>query len=204
MSFKYHQYQLITLKVRIKLFISFPQLNSDLRKLAVNMIPFPRLHFFMAGLAPLRSKGSEAYYADSVEQITRELFEAKNTMCACNPSSGRYLTCAAMFRGEIAMKEVEDAIMQMQNRYSGLFVEWIPNNAKVTLCKVPPEGQKMQASFLANNTALQDVIRRIRDQFYKMFKRRAFVHWYTNEGLDPLSFNDVSRDLIYFFPFSQN
>ena len=34
--------------------LRFPgQLNCDLRKLAVNMIPFPRLHFFMVGFAPL-------------------------------------------------------------------------------------------------------------------------------------------------------
>ncbi|KAJ5940780.1 Tubulin [Penicillium verrucosum] len=33
--------------------LRFPgQLNSDLRKLAVNMVPFPRLHFFMVGFAP--------------------------------------------------------------------------------------------------------------------------------------------------------
>ena len=33
--------------------LRFPgQLNADLRKLAVNMVPFPRLHFFMPGLAP--------------------------------------------------------------------------------------------------------------------------------------------------------
>ncbi|KHJ48200.1 Tubulin/FtsZ family, GTPase domain protein [Trichuris suis] len=32
----------------------FPgQVNADLRKLAVNMIPFPRLHFFLTGFAPL-------------------------------------------------------------------------------------------------------------------------------------------------------
>ena len=29
------------------------QLNSDLRKLAVNLIPFPRLHFFLTSYAPL-------------------------------------------------------------------------------------------------------------------------------------------------------
>merc|ERR1712167_28820 len=35
----------------------FPgQLNSDLRKLAVNLIPFPRLHFFLTGFAPLASR----------------------------------------------------------------------------------------------------------------------------------------------------
>jgi len=42
--------------------IRFPgQLNSDLRKLAVNLIPFPRLHFFMVGFAPLTSRGSQQY-----------------------------------------------------------------------------------------------------------------------------------------------
>merc|ERR1711865_280025 len=44
--------------------IRFPgQLNSDLRKLAVNLIPFPRLHFFMVGFAPLTSRGSQQYRA---------------------------------------------------------------------------------------------------------------------------------------------
>merc|ERR1712061_580735 len=34
--------------------LRFPgQLNCDLRKIAVNLIPFPRLHFFMTGFAPL-------------------------------------------------------------------------------------------------------------------------------------------------------
>ena len=34
--------------------LRFPgQLNADLRKLAVNLIPFPRLHFFMTGFVPL-------------------------------------------------------------------------------------------------------------------------------------------------------
>lgn len=38
--------------------LRFPgQLNADLRKLAVNMVPFPRLHFFMPGFAPLTSRG---------------------------------------------------------------------------------------------------------------------------------------------------
>ena len=39
------------------------QLNSDLRKLAVNLIPFPRLHFFMVGFTPLTSRGSQQYRA---------------------------------------------------------------------------------------------------------------------------------------------
>ena len=42
--------------------LRFPgQLNSDLRKLAVNMVPFPRLHFFMPGFAPLTARGAQQY-----------------------------------------------------------------------------------------------------------------------------------------------
>lgn len=55
--------------------LRFPgQLNADLRKLAVNMVPFPRLHFFMPGFAPLSAKGSAAYYASSVAELTKQVY----------------------------------------------------------------------------------------------------------------------------------
>merc|ERR1719454_1022367 len=73
--------------------LRFPgQLNSDLRKLAVNLIPFPRLHFFMTGFAPLTSRGSQQYRALTVPELTQQMFDAKNMMCASDPRHGRYLT----------------------------------------------------------------------------------------------------------------
>ena len=54
--------------------LRFPgQLNSDLRKLAVNLIPFPRLHFFMVGFAPLTSAGSKQYRQLSVPELTQQM-----------------------------------------------------------------------------------------------------------------------------------
>jgi tubulin beta len=62
--------------------LRFPgQLNCDLRKLAVNMVPFPRLHFFMMGFAPLTSRGSQQYRALTVPELTQQQFDAKNMMC---------------------------------------------------------------------------------------------------------------------------
>ena len=49
------------------------QLNADLRKLAVNLIPFPRLHFFMVGFTPLTSRGSQQYRALSVPELTQQV-----------------------------------------------------------------------------------------------------------------------------------
>ena len=66
--------------------LRFPgQLNCDLRKLAVNMIPFPRLHFFMIGFAPLTSRGSQQYRALTVPELTQQMFDAKK--CALALSS---------------------------------------------------------------------------------------------------------------------
>jgi len=68
----------------------FPgQLNSDLRKMAVNLVPFPRLHFFMIGFAPLTSRGSQQYRALTVPELTQQMFDAKNMMCAADPRHGR-------------------------------------------------------------------------------------------------------------------
>ena len=86
------------------------QLNADLRKLAVNMVPFPRLHFFMPGFAPLTSRGSQQYRALTVPELTQQIFDAKNMMAACDPRHGRYLTVAAVFRGRMSMKEVSNII----------------------------------------------------------------------------------------------
>ena len=35
--------------------------RDHLRKLAVNLIPFPRLHFFMLGFSPLMSHGFSVF-----------------------------------------------------------------------------------------------------------------------------------------------
>jgi hypothetical protein len=54
--------------------LRFPgQLNADLRKLAVNMVPFPRLHFFMPGFAPLSAKNVAAYRAATVAELTQQV-----------------------------------------------------------------------------------------------------------------------------------
>uniref|UniRef100_A0A2K5KSY7 Tubulin beta class I n=1 Tax=Cercocebus atys TaxID=9531 RepID=A0A2K5KSY7_CERAT len=113
--------------------LRFPgQLNADLRKLAVNMVPFPRLHFFMPGFAPLTSRGSQQYRALTVPELTQQVFDAKNMMAACDPRHGRYLTVAAVFRGRMSMKEVDEQMLNVQNKNSSYFVEWIPNNVKTS------------------------------------------------------------------------
>uniref|UniRef100_A0A1B0F9K6 Tubulin beta chain n=1 Tax=Glossina morsitans morsitans TaxID=37546 RepID=A0A1B0F9K6_GLOMM len=176
--------------------LRFPgQLNADLRKLAVNMVPFPRLHFFMPGFAPLTSRGSQQYRALTVPELTQQMFDAKNMMAACDPRHGRYLTVAAIFRGRMSMKEVDEQMLNIQNKNSSFFVEWIPNNCKTAVCDIPPRGLKMSATFIGNSTAIQELFKRVSEQFTAMFRRKAFLHWYTGEGMDEMEFTEAESNM---------
>lgn len=155
------------------------------------MVPFPRLHFFIPSHAPLISQQSQGYRSYGISELTSSMFGPQNMMVACDPRQGRYLTAAAMFRGQLAMREVEETISEMQNAHSSSFVEWIPNNMKTAVCNVPPKGQKTSATFLYNSTAIQEAFKRFTDQFSAMFRRRAFLHWYTTEGMDVMEFTEV-------------
>jgi tubulin beta len=170
-------------------------LNSDLRKLAVNMVPFPRLHFFMVGFAPLTARGSQQYRAVSVPELTSQMFEAKNMMAASDPRNGRYLTVAAYFRGKVSMREVDDQMQNIQTKNSAHFVEWIPNNVQTAHCDIPPRGTKMSVTFIGNSTSIQELFKRVGDQFSAMFRRKAFLHWYTGEGMDELEFTEAESNL---------
>eukprot|EP00958_Prasinococcus_capsulatus_P012399 scaffold1236_cov503-Prasinococcus_capsulatus_cf.AAC.4 len=182
--------------------LRFPgQLNSDLRKLGVNLIPFPRLHFFQIGFAPLTSRNSTVYSKVTVGELTNQIFQASNMMAAADPRNGRYLTASAVFRGKVSTRDVEDEMLKVQNKNSAYFVEWIPNNIKSSVCNVPPKqpATDMSATFIGNTTAIQDVFRRIAEQFSAMFRRKAFLHWYTGEGMDEMEFTEAEsneNDLI--------
>ena len=85
-------------------------------------------------------------------------------------------------------------MQNVQNKNSAYFVEWIPNNvltAQVCIhravrlftcllsvsptrfafqCDIPPRGLKMAVTFIGNSTAIQELFKRVSDQFTAMFK----------------------------------
>lgn len=176
--------------------IRFPgQLNADLRKIQVNMVPFPRLHFFMPGFAPLVSRGQRPYQAVTVPDLVHQLFDAKNMMCACDPRRGKYLTAASIFRGRMSTKEVDEQMYNIQDKNSSYFIEWIPNNLKSAICDIPPRGLKICGTFIGNTTAIQELFKRVGEQFSAMFRRKAFVHWYTGEGMEEMEFTEAESNM---------
>merc|ERR1711860_414912 len=131
----------------------------------------------------------------SVAELTTQMFDAKNMMCASDPRHGRYLTASALFRGKMSTKEVDEQMVNVQNKNSSYFVEWIPNNIKSSVCDVAPLNLAMAVTFLGNSTSIMEMFKRVIEQFTLMFRRKAFLHWYTGEGMDEMEFTEAESNL---------
>jgi len=175
------------------------KLNGDLRKMGVNLVPFPRLHFFLLAQAPLFAPGQGDKVKLTVQELTDQMWSSRNFLSNVKSEDGKYLTAACAYRGAMSTHEIDDEVAKIQQKMADDFVTWIPNNIKSSTIGVPPEGSGMSGTFVANTTAIKGVFQRISAQFAKMYKRKAFLHWYKGEGMDEMEFQEADknvRDLI--------
>jgi tubulin beta len=97
----------------------------------------------------------------------------ENMMCSIDP---KYITAAAMFRGMMPTKTVDEQMLNVKSKNNSYFVEWIPNNIKSSVCDIPPKGLKTAVTFVGNSTAIQEKFKNIVVQFIVMFRKKAFLN----------------------------
>ncbi|KAA6401399.1 MAG: putative tubulin beta-2C chain [Streblomastix strix] len=120
-------------------------------------------------------------------------------MSAVDPRLGRTFSGYCTIRGRISIKEVDQLMMSCIDKDSKQFVKWIPSSTKWSICDIPPKCIGKSTTFISNSTAIQDVFKRFSQQFNTLFKRKAFLHWYTGEGMEQEEFTEAQQvmyDLI--------
>lgn len=160
-----------------------PPVFTQLYAFAITLRPTDRHNSQLRRFA--KHRGSQQYRALTVPELTQQMFDAKNMMAACDPRHGRYLTVAAVFRGRMSMKEVDEQMLNIQNKNSSYFVEWIPSNVKTAVCDIPPRGLKMSATFIGNSTAIQVAMHT---------HTHTFIHVYVHLSPSDKTTDILSRD----------
>uniref|UniRef100_UPI00063CA6A4 LOW QUALITY PROTEIN: tubulin beta chain-like n=1 Tax=Odobenus rosmarus divergens TaxID=9708 RepID=UPI00063CA6A4 len=61
-----------------------------------------------------------------------------------------------------------------------------PNNVQVAVCDLQSQEPKMSATFMGSSTTIQELFKHVLEQFMVMFRCKAFLHWYTGEGMDEM------------------
>jgi len=179
-------------------------LNVDMAEFQTNLVPYPRIHFLAASYAPMISPLKAKSERMSVSEITNSAFESDNMLVKCDPRKGKYIATCLMYRGDVASKDVNDAVTALKIKPNIQFVDWVPTGYKCGIINkhkptVVPGGELAQVNrgvcMVANTTAISEVFARIDRKFDLMFAKRAFVHWYVGEGMEEGEFIEAREDL---------
>ena len=126
------------------------------------------------------------------------MFDPRTQLTSFDMRLGKILTASALFRGEnISSGEVEASLKKLSDKNAAGFVEWIPNRIMTSVCKVSPPYKTSECSgtMMYNSTAIASNMEKIIGHFDKMYRKRAFVHWYTEEGIDLMEFDEARSNL---------
>jgi len=170
--------------------------NSDIRKLSTNLVPFPRIHFLLQAQAPLIGRGDAKWERLGIPEMAAQMFDPRSLLSDSGDLrySGRILTASCLFRGKnLSALEAEQSINNLRKKNAGTFVEWIPDNTMTAVCKVPTffAPNEVSGTFLANSTSISQSFKTLADSFEKMMKAKAYLHWYTQEGMDLTEFQEA-------------
>ena len=93
--------------------------NSDIRKLATNLVPFPRIHFLMQAQAPLVGLANAQWEKLGVPELAAQMFEPRSLPSDSGDLrlSGRILTASCLFRGKnLSALEAEQSINNLRKK----------------------------------------------------------------------------------------
>jgi tubulin epsilon len=189
-------------------------LNVDLNEITTNLVPFPGLHFLMPSLSPIVTTMSDYHVGRdavgggsswgrgaqaSFDQVFSGSFSRKSQLVCADPRSHMYLACAVIVRGPYAcVSTMQRNIERMKTKIK--MAPWNLDGFKTGMCSTASimAPKSSSALCLANNCAIAGTFRGIQEDFYRIYRRKAHVHHYT-EYMEESMFeqaNDAVCDLI--------
>jgi tubulin epsilon len=159
----------------------------------MNLVPFPKLHFLSGSMTPLYDLADVAVPPRRLDQMFTDAFAKEYQLTRTDPKHGVYSACALMLRGQVDMSDVRRNVDRMKPRLQ--FVPWNRDGWKVGLCDVPSKGQDRSLLCLANNTCVRHSLAQVRERFLKLFRKKAFKHHFTSEGMSEQHFDTVLESL---------
>ncbi|XP_026175135.1 tubulin epsilon chain isoform X2 [Mastacembelus armatus] len=169
-------------------------LNMDLNEIAMNLVPFPRLHYLVPSLTPLYTLADVSVPTRRLDQMFSDAFSKDHQLIRADPKHSLYLACALMVRGQVQVSDLRRNIERLKPSLP--FVSWNQEGWKTGLCSVPPVGHSHSLLALANNTCVKPTFMELRERFTKLYKKKAHLHHYLHvEGMEQSCFSEAISSL---------
>ena len=178
-------------------------LNTSLRKVCTNMVPFPRLHFMLPGQSHLGVAQTSHCKTDMQINISNCLGNANASLVSIDKRHGRFLSAQLFFRGsDLSSYHLEKLMLDTQYKNSAYFAEWIANNLSASYCSKAPVLSSGQPGFadntvaaICNNTAAKGIFKGLNEHLDKMFKRKNKVYVMLNKGIEEMQIAEARANL---------
>uniref|UniRef100_A0A3Q2DQC6 Tubulin epsilon 1 n=1 Tax=Cyprinodon variegatus TaxID=28743 RepID=A0A3Q2DQC6_CYPVA len=148
-------------------------LNMDLNEIAMNLVPFPRLHYLVPSLTPLYTLADVNIPTRRLDQMFSDAFSKDHQLIQADPKHSLYLACALMVRGNVQVSDLRFA-------------------------SPTPTDPKMTSTFLlSNNTPIQQSFMTLRSfNIFLLLSFQAHLHHYLHvDGMDQSIFSESLSSL---------
>jgi len=185
-------------------------LNSDLRKMQTNLVPFKNAHFLINSFAPLTADTNARYRKMSVLDLTQQMVSKDNVTVKCDPLNpgdpregiikARFLASCAMWRGNMQTREVDQVMYDLYKpgaRFDKFFPGWIPNCIASNIVDVEHCEKGECVSFVSNNTAVHEVFDRVTENWDRMYRARSYLHVFEQDGISAQDMME-SRNILQY------
>ncbi|XP_057684221.1 tubulin epsilon chain [Corythoichthys intestinalis] len=169
-------------------------LNMDLNEIAMNLVPFPQMHYLVPSLSPLYTLADVGAPSKRMNQLFNNAFSRSHQLIKADPKHSLYLACSLVARGNVQVSDLRRNIDRLKPSLH--FVSWNPEGWKTSLCSVPPVGHSQSLLVLANNTAVKSTFMELREQFIKLYRNKAHLHHYLQvDGMEQSLFSEAVTSL---------
>lgn len=169
----------------------FANENSiNLRKMVVNLNPYLVTHYYVVAIAPLNCLNNKHFFYHSTDELINIMFSSGCTL-AENFKFGKFFGYLSIFRGEsISKLEVDYLLAQYKATYNSYYVKYTSHSYLTSVISKQSKLAKMTSTLVANNSTVANLIKRLNDAINLMLNRKAYLHWYTQEGIEELEFTE--------------
>lgn len=162
----------------------------SLRDFHTNMVPYPRIKFLSASLAPYLTQEDAYKEVASTAAITHNLFDNSSFTVEADHRQAMLLSSCIYYKGDYSPLEMVDAVDSVRTEKLKLMPEWLLTGFKIGIDSRPRVdkpvfdlgGSWKSAIGFVNSTANASIFKRILKMSEGMYDKRSFCHHYMNQG----------------------